>query len=215
MDFPLLIFQLIVLIFSVMIHEIAHGYIAERLGDPTARLAGRLTLNPIKHLDPVGSIFLPLLLLFTGAKIVIGWAKPVPYNPNNLHKDFKYGPLKVALAGPASNLLIVLIIGLIARIFSGVLDSTTIGLLGFTALINAYLAIFNLVPIPPLDGSKLLTIFLPPRYGRMVEQVGFFGIFIIYGLLFAFSGVISQIAGFIFGIVAGPDVFLKTISLWG
>lgn len=196
-----------------MIHEIAHGYVAERLGDPTARLAGRLTLNPLKHLDPVGSIMLPLLLLFSGAKIVIGWAKPVPYNPNNLHKDFKYGSLKVALAGPASNLLIVLAIGLIARISSGFLDPTTIGLLGFIVLINAYLAIFNLVPIPPLDGSKLLTIFLPQRYGRMIEQIGFSGIFIIYGLLFLFSGVISQIAGFIFGLVAGPDVFLKTIGI--
>ncbi|MEK7076964.1 MAG: site-2 protease family protein, partial [Patescibacteria group bacterium] len=98
------IFQLLVLVFSVMIHEISHGYMAERLGDPTARLAGRLTLNPLKHLDPFGSVLLPFLLYYFGSPVLLGWAKPVPYNPYNLHKDYQHGPLKVALAGPLSNI---------------------------------------------------------------------------------------------------------------
>ena len=152
-----IIFQLIVFLFSVIIHEISHGYVAERLGDPTARLAGRLTLNPISHLDPVGSVFLPLMLVLLNSPFVFGWAKPVPYDPRNL-KDPRTGGGLIAAAGPASNLFLALIFGLLIRLnFAPQL----IPLFGTVVIINIFLALFNLLPIPPLDGSKVLFALLP------------------------------------------------------
>ena len=213
-----LIFQLLVLIFSVMIHEISHGYVAEKLGDQTAKLAGRLTLNPLKHIDPIGSIILPAVLFFTGAGFILGWAKPVPYNPYNLKKDMKYGPLKVALAGPASNLLVLIVLGIFARLGVGYLDPTFIGLLGFIAMLNISLAFFNLIPIPPLDGSKILTLILPRRYALALENLSFYGIFIVFGLLMFFPKVflyISLLADFVFYSIAGSDVFAITLNLLG
>jgi Zn-dependent protease len=198
-----LIFELIALIFSVMIHEIAHGYMAERLGDDTARVAGRLTLNPIKHIDPFGSILLPLLLLISGSGVVLGWAKPVPYNPNNLSKDYKYGPLKVALAGPLSNVLILLVLGLIARFGVNFLSPQAVGLIGFVAYLNIFLAIFNLVPIPPLDGSKIWAYIFPKVSVLQVEQLGMMGIIIVFAFIYFFSGYLAGIAGAIFQLVAG------------
>ena len=114
------IFQFAILIFSVIIHEVSHGYAAERLGDPTARLAGRLTMNPIPHIDLFGSIILPLLFFLTNSPILLGWAKPVPYDPRNLREQ-RYGPLKVALAGPGSEILLFLIFGLAGRAGGGIL----------------------------------------------------------------------------------------------
>lgn len=201
-----LIFQFVVLIFSVMIHEVSHGFMAERLGDPTARLAGRLNLNPLNHIDPFGSILLPMLLLFTHSPVVLGWAKPVPYNPLNLHKDMKYGPLKVALAGPGSNVAILIILGLIARFSVGFLSPTAIALIAFVAYLNIFLAIFNLVPIPPLDGSKIWPFLLPRTSIFDVERMGFFGIFLVFAFIYFFSGVIAAIAGAIFQLVAGSGV---------
>lgn len=201
-----ILFQLLALIFSVMIHEISHGYMAEKLGDPTARLAGRLTLNPIKHIDPFGSIILPFLLVFTGSPIVLGWAKPVPYNPDNLTKDMKYGPLKVALAGPLSNIAILLVLGLLARFGVGFLSDNTIALLGVIAYLNIFLAIFNLVPIPPLDGSKLLPLIVPGVSTIDVERIGFMGIIFVFAFMYMFSGIISGIAIYLFALVAGPEV---------
>ncbi len=161
------IFELVVLIFSVMIHEISHGYVAERLGDTTARDAGRLTLNPIKHIDPFGSIILPALLaipaLFGAPTILFGWAKPVPFNPWNL-KNPKTGAGKIGAAGPLSNFLLALVFGLFIRgaLWLGVLpDAPIILLFGLVAYVNISLGVFNLVPIPPLDGSKVLIAFLP------------------------------------------------------
>lgn len=206
-----LIFQLCVLIFSVMIHEIAHGFVAEKLGDDTARMAGRLTLNPIKHLDFFGSLILPLLLFMTNSPVVLGWAKPVPYNPYKLHKDYKYGPLKVALAGPASNILLLLILGLIARFGFGLLNPTLLSLFAFIAYLNVYLAVFNLLPIPPLDGSKLLPIIFP-RVAEKIERVGFSGILFVFVFLMLFSSVISYAANFIFNLVAGGKVFYQMIG---
>lgn len=201
-----LIFQLLVFLFSVVIHEVAHGYIAERLGDPTARLAGRLTLNPLRHLDLFGSILMPLFLFISQSPIIFGWAKPVPYNPAMLVKDFKYGPLKVALAGPVSNFLIALVMGLILRFGYPFLPEISSLLLGIIVFINLLLAVFNLIPIPPLDGSKILTILLPPRYALYIEQFGLAGIFLVLVLLFLFPGVIFSLTAFFFNIVVGLPV---------
>ncbi len=213
MDLPLIIFQFVVLIFSVMIHEISHGFVAEKLGDSTARMAGRLTLNPLKHIDPFGSILLPLILFITHSPVVLGWAKPVPYNPYNLHKDFKYGPLKVALAGPISNLLILLILGLIARFGFAFLSPNLIALFGFIAYLNAILAIFNLVPIPPLDGSKILPLIFP-KVGVHIEKLGMFGILLVFLFLFLFSGIIWKIATYLFIFISGPEVFLTMANFF-
>lgn len=206
-DFLFLIFQFAVLIFSVMVHEISHGYAAERLGDPTARLAGRLTLNPLRHIDPVGSIFLPLILFVTKSPVLIGWAKPVPYNPLALKKDMKYGPIKVAFAGPAANLLILVVFGLIARFGIALFDPVLVGLFGFIALLNVFLAIFNLVPIPPLDGSKILGLILPSRYAFALERMSMSGFIIVFFFVFFFSSVIFDLATRLFVLVAGWDVF--------
>ncbi len=208
---PFIIFQFLTLIFSVIIHEISHGFMAERLGDQTARFAGRLTLNPLRHIDPFGSIILPLILFITHSPVVIGWAKPVPYNPLNLRKDLKYGPLKVALIGPISNFLVLIVVGLFARLGVGFLNPTTIGLLGFVALLNASLAIFNLVPIPPLDGSKILTV-LFPRYALAIERTGLYGIFLVFVFLYLFSNILFLIIARVFFFVVGPNVFLATLG---
>ena len=201
-----LVFELIALIFSVMIHEIAHGYVAERLGDDTARRAGRLTLNPIKHIDIFGSIVLPFILLLSNVGIILGWAKPVPYNPSNLSKDYKNGPLKVALAGPLSNVLILVILGLVARFGVNYLSPTAIGLLGFVGYLNIFLAVFNLVPIPPLDGSKILPYIFPKINLISVERFGVTGIIIVFLFIYLFSGVLAGIASAIFSLVAGSQV---------
>lgn len=159
-----LIFQLAVLIFSVMIHEISHGYVAEYLGDPTARRAGRLTLNPLKHIDMFGSIILPLILFVTHSPVMLGWAKPVPYDPAYLRNP-KTGAGKIALAGPVSNLILAVVFGILLRFLPALgysADSTLAGFFGYIAFMNVVLAVFNLVPIPPLDGSKVLFAVLPP-----------------------------------------------------
>lgn len=149
------------LIISVVIHEVSHGYAANWLGDPTARLAGRLTLNPLSHLDPLMSVILPGLLIATGSPILFGAAKPVPYNPYNLTNQ-KWGEAIVAFAGPAANLIIAVVFALIIR-SAEVLDlsSSFVSLSVQIIFLNLFLAFFNLVPIPPLDGSKILPKFLP------------------------------------------------------
>jgi Zn-dependent protease len=150
------IFQILILIFSVVIHEVSHGYAALMLGDVTAKYAGRLTLNPIKHIDPFGSVILPLIMSLLPGGLIFGWAKPVPYNLNNLNNK-RWGEVIVALAGPASNLVIAAVFGLLIR-YSQFLDlgKSFIDLALVVVLINVVLAIFNLMPIPPLDGSKIL-----------------------------------------------------------
>jgi Zn-dependent protease len=151
------IFTLIVLIFSIVIHEVAHGYAANALGDPTARLQGRLTLNPVSHVDPLGSILIPGLLILSNASILFGWAKPVPYNPYNLRNQ-RWGEAMVAAAGPAVNLVIAIAFGLLLR-FGGELPFMSPNfqeLAGHVVYMNILLALFNLIPLPPLDGSKIL-----------------------------------------------------------
>src|SRR3989338_8315594 len=157
------IFSIAVLIMSIVIHEVSHGLAANALGDPTAKYEGRLTLNPLKHLDPFGSVILPLLLLLAtgGQGPIFGWAKPVPINPYNF-KDQKWGELKVAISGPAVNFLIAIIFGLIIRFLSAQAGLNFPGtapflqLLSIVVFYNFLWALFNLVPIPPLDGSWIL-----------------------------------------------------------
>ena len=205
-----IIFFLVVLILSIVVHEYSHGYVAYLLGDPTAKYQGRLTLNPIAHLDIFGSIILPGLLILTGSPFVIGWAKPVPYNPYNL-RDQKYGPLKVALAGPGANFAIAIIFGGISRLIplsyssklylaSGLMRNNIqaqsqlelLFLSFFTiVLINVLLAIFNLIPVPPLDGSKILYTFIPRQYKLALMRFESFGfIFILILLMFGFFSYI-------------------------
>ena len=163
------ILQLAILIISVVVHEVSHGFAALALGDKTAKYAGRLTLNPIPHIDPFGSIILPLLLaiplLFGQSTILLGWAKPVPYNPHNLRNP-RWGPAFVGVAGPLANLCIAIVFrfgGVIPELVSGFAQSM-LEVFSVIVIINLVLAVFNLVPIPPLDGSKVLFSALPYRY---------------------------------------------------
>lgn len=196
------IFQLIVLIFSAVIHEASHGLMAYKLGDPTAKLAGRLSLNPLKHIEVFGTIFIPLFLFLMNSPVIFGWAKPVPYNPLLLIKDLRYGPLKVALAGPFSNVLVALIFGLILRFFHPIFNESMIFLLGIVVFVNLILAVFNLIPIPPLDGSKLLDLFFP-QYSLFLEQIGFLGLFFVFIFLMFFSSIIFKISTFLFYLITG------------
>jgi len=199
------IFSLIVLLFSVMIHELAHGYVAYSLGDPTAKYAGRLTLNPLKHLDFFGSVMLPLLLLLAtaGQGPIFGWAKPVPINPYNF-KDQKWGTLKVAISGPAANFTIAVVFGLFIRFFNFPQISPFIGLMGIVVYLNILLGLFNLIPIPPLDGSWILFKFLPSSAEKIrifFQQYGFFVlIFLLFsGALYGLYFIVNLLFYFITG----------------
>jgi Zn-dependent protease len=193
---PLQIAMIVILIISVVIHEMAHGFAADWLGDPTARLQGRLSPNPIVHLDPLMSVILPGLLIMSGSPILFGAAKPVPYNPYNFTNQ-KWGEAIVAFAGPASNILLAIIFGTMIR-FSEVLQlsASFVQIASMVVVLNIFLALFNLLPIPPLDGSKILPKFLPlglsmkyEQFRRVFEQNIAFGFGLVI-LLFIF--VLSQ-----------------------
>ncbi len=157
------IFAIVILIISVIIHEVAHGYAANALGDPTAKLQGRLTLNPLRHIDPIGSIIIPAFLIFSHSGLMFGWAKPVPYNPYNL-KNQRWGEAIVGVAGVATNLFLALIFGLLARMaYSNGLAAAG-DLSALITLVNLSLGLFNLIPVPPLDGYTVVRGLLPTRY---------------------------------------------------
>lgn len=174
-----LLIGLPILIFSAILHEVAHGYVADRFGDPTARLAGRLTLDPRPHIDTFMTILLPLMLIISGSPIIFGGAKPVPVDPYNLKEGRKDVAL-VALVGPLTNVLIAIVAALLFR----VLDAGIIGLILVTIVhYNLLLAIFNLLPIPPLDGSKVFAMLLPEKHANSYLSLQSVGIFILLFLL--------------------------------
>ena len=193
------IFSIAILIFSIVLHEVSHGYAADRLGDRTARLAGRLTLNPLKHLDFFGSIILPSLTFLLGG-FIFGWAKPVPYNPYNL-KDQRWGEAKVAFAGPLSNLLIAFIFGLGIRF--GFVAANFLTPVTLIVLINIVLAIFNLIPIPPLDGSKILFSLLPYKYLYIRTFLERYSFALILLLVFFLWSLLLPIIAFVFSLMTG------------
>lgn len=157
----------IILIFSIILHEVAHGYTADKLGDPTARLAGRLTLNPIPHIDILGSIILPIISVLSPGGFLFGWAKPVPYNPYNLTRAPRWGETIVAAAGPGTNFALVILFALLIQI-SG--DPTFDAICFIGILVNLWLGFLNLIPIPPLDGSKVLSGILPGSLAHGYDQ---------------------------------------------
>lgn len=182
-----IILQYFCLLFSLSVHEGAHAAMANYWGDPTARLMGRMTLNPVKHADLMGTVILPLFAMVTGLRFMFGWAKPVPFNPRNL-TDRRRGPVFIALAGPGSNLLVVLVTVILLRALAVLPESNTLDLFMRTffylVMINSLLLLFNLIPVPPLDGHHVLQYFLPYEWKRKFEQIGPYSIFILFFLVF-------------------------------
>ena len=216
----ILLIVLPVLLFAVTVHEYAHGWVAERRGDPTARLSGRLTLNPIAHIDPIGTVIFPLLLYITQVHVmkietplIFGWAKPVPVNFRNLRNP-KQDMVAVGLAGPVANIILAIFCTLFLRM--GIIEPYTfIGkLFVFGIFINLLLAIFNLVPIPPLDGSRILTGLLPPRWAYNYSKLERFGFIILLFALFYFG--LLRFIGFIVMLLAqlllGPQLFMEILG---
>lgn len=186
-----IILGLVILIFSAILHEVAHGFVADRLGDPTARLMGRLTLNPKSHIDPFMSILLPLLLIMSGSPVIFGAAKPVPVDPFNLKEGRKDVAL-VALSGPLTNVILAVLASFLLKLLSVPLIMNVVSPLLFSPLFfifsiilkyNLLLAILNLLPIPPLDGSKVFSLLLPEKEANAYLSLGSIGMFILFFLL--------------------------------
>lgn len=199
------LFIIAVIIFSVIIHEVMHGVAADSLGDPTARYAGRLTLNPLPHLDMFGSIILPILCALAPGGFLFGWAKPVPYNPYNLFRAPRWGEAIVAAAGPASNLALALLGGLLIRLQ---LFPDIAAVLMYVIAVNISLMVLNLIPVPPLDGSKILSSVLPRSLGYealrdRMEQNPFLGFGIVLLLIIIFGGAFGNLVYGIASAIAG------------
>ena len=184
-------------LFAIVFHEVAHGWVANKLGDPTARMLGRLTLNPIKHIDPVGTVLVPVMLLLLHSPFMFGWAKPVPITPQNFAKP-RTGMAWVAAAGPASNLLMAIAWVAIAWVAatlspqaSWILPLYYMGQYGVVA--NVVLGVLNLFPLPPLDGSRVLTGVLPPEGARLMYRIEPYGLFIVAILIM--TGTLSALLG--------------------
>lgn len=196
-----MIFFFIIVIPSAIIHEYAHGWMADQLGDPTARYAGRLTLDPRAHVDKWGTLLMPLLLFFmTGGRFLFAYAKPVPYNPYNL-KNQKWGPTLVAIAGPMANFLLALMFGLSIQFLP--LSLVLSSFLSVIVYANVLLGVFNLVPIPPLDGSKVLYALMPDSMWKVKQMLEQYGFFILMIFILFFGNLISPIIGFIFNLFTG------------
>ena len=182
-DFQTLLIYIIPLLFAITLHEAAHGWIASKLGDHTARMMGRVTLDPIKHIDPIGTIAIPLVLLLSSSGFIFGWAKPVPINFNAL-RNGKNGMISVALAGPVANIVMAVcwLFVMIIAINMNIAVLIEMGRIGI--LVNCVLAVFNLLPIPPLDGSRVISALLPNRLAYQYNQLEQYGLYILLGLMF-------------------------------
>lgn len=190
-----LVYLLPILLFSIVVHEVAHGWMAERQGDPTARMLGRITLNPLPHIDLFGSILVPGLLLLTGSGIIFGWAKPVPVTPQNF-RDRRTGDIAVSLAGPGSN--VALALGLTALLFVvrvalGDVSPVLWVLCSYGIFLNLILAVFNLIPVPPLDGSHVVAALLPGPLAYAYRSVGQVGLLVLLAVLFFVPGVLGMV----------------------
>ena len=208
-----------VLIFSIVVHEVAHAWVALKEGDDTAQSLGRITLNPISHLDPIGSFLVPLILFFMPGGFIFGWAKPVPIDPRKF-RDFRGGDIRVSMAGIVSNLILAVVFMLMAVVFIKLqgafpFGESTLGFLIRTArfgvLINLILAVFNLVPIPPLDGSHVVYHFLPRAWRAGYQQAGRYGILVLIGLAYLYPPFFSIVLWPVFALFGLADTF---IELW-
>ncbi len=202
-----IVLQLTILLFSVILHEISHGAVANILGDPTAKNEGRLTINPVKHLDLWGSFLVPSFLYFaTAGAFVFGWAKPVPFNPYFL-KNPKRDSALIGIAGPAANIFLALFFGLLFRLaFNyGLFDSlaSLSVVFQYVIFINLFLAFFNLIPIPPLDGSKVLAGLLPIKYAYIIENLERYSLFLLFFVIFFAFRLISPLVFLIFKLITG------------
>lgn len=209
-DTALSVFTIVVLILSIIIHEVAHGYAAYALGDPTAKLAKRLTLNPLRHIDPIGSVLLPAALVLSHSGFLFGWAKPVPYNPYNL-KNQRWGESIVAFAGVGTNLLLAVLFAFVAR-YAFANGMEMFGTLAASiTLVNLYLGLFNLIPVPPLDGYTFLRGLLPARsalafreFEDRLRQGGFITLIAVL-LVFSYflSAPFSMFVSWLFNLLIG------------
>lgn len=184
------ILTLILFFFALTIHEFSHGWVAWKLGDPTAKNAGRLTLNPLVHIDPIGTIFLPLMLIMTHSPFIFGWAKPVPVDFHNLRNP-KRDMVWVGLAGPMANIILAIILSFFLRILVLTGGNPLSTILSYAIMINLLLAVFNALPIPPLDGSRVLIGLLPRELAMRYARIEPYGFIIIIGLLWL--GMIGNI----------------------
>ncbi len=207
------LFSIIVLIFSAIIHEYMHGWMAERMGDDTAKDRGRLTLNPLVHIDIFGSIILPLLLVVSGSGVIFGWAKPVPVNPNNL-SDKKWGMAKVSLAGPLGNLIIAVVLSILFRVFAGMFSPVLSGLIILAVFINLILMVFNLMPIPPLDGSKILAAFLPYSWQIKFMKFERYGMFFLIAFMFIAFDIIMPVVSAFMSLLVGNQGLMYLLQIY-
>jgi len=194
--------MVVVLFFSVIVHEVAHGYVALLNGDPTAKLSGRITLNPVPHIDPIGTLLLPALLVLSGSRLLFGWARPVPVNPLNF-RHYTWGEVTVSASGPLSNLALAVCFAFLLRL--GFVNVGLVKLAYYGVSINIFLALFNLIPIPPLDGSHLLAAVLPRDLNRLyrhLEPVGFILILILF-----YTGIMGAVLMPIYRLIARFLIF--------
>lgn len=210
-----LIIAIVFIILSIIFHEVAHGYVAYWLGDPTAKYAGRLTLNPVPHIDPIGSVLIPGLLALSGSSFLVGWAKAVPYNPYNLRYG-KWGEALVGFSGPLTNIIIAFVFAMLIRFdLLASLGSGALSVAVLVTLANLSLAILNLIPIPPLDGSKVVAAFLPHQLERPYRQLenltyalGPFGLLIVLIIVFnVLSPFIGSLVQYLFSLLVGASLF--------